>query len=69
MDERYKAIMLKRNDFDKVQKLALATGRTKAGMISIMLEAYIKSIPVVGKIVDGRVILEGEFAGSDTERE
>lgn len=53
----YKAIAIEESLFDKITALARATNRTNGGMIKELLDQYIKNIPVVGKIEDGKVVL------------
>ena len=60
----YEAIRIKEDLFKSISKLAEETHRTKAGMVREMCEWYIRSIPVTGKVEDGRVVW-----GSDTGSE
>jgi len=60
----YEAIRIKEDLFKSISKLAEETHRTKAGMVREMFEWYIRSIPVTGKVEDGRVVW-----GSDTGSE
>ena len=60
----YGMIRMDKQLFDAVSKLAKETHRTNGGMVREMFEAYVRSIPVTGKVEDGRVVW-----GSDTWKE
>jgi predicted DNA-binding protein len=60
----YKMIAVETKLHDSISKLAKETHRTNGGMVREMFEWYIRSIPVTGKVEDGRVVW-----GSDTGSE
>ena len=60
----YQMIAVEKKLHEAISKLAKDTHRTNGGMVREMFEAYIRSIPVAGKIDGDRVVW-----GTDTGRE
>jgi len=52
MDERYKAITVKREDYEQLKNFAEATHRTIAGAVSHILEALTERGKFLRKIED-----------------
>jgi hypothetical protein len=50
-----------------ISDLADATNRSIMGMVKEMYESYIRSIPVVGRISDGKVLIDDHGAEYLTE--
>lgn len=55
MPAEQRTIALEPKLYEAISKLANETNRTRGGMIREMFEAYIRAIPVIGRVSDDRV--------------
>lgn len=58
----YKHIALEVELFDQITALARATNRTNGMMVKELFDHYVRTIPLAGKIEDGKVILRDDYA-------
>ena len=54
----YKAIAIEESLFEKITALARATNRTNGMMVKELFDHYVRTIPLVGKIEDGKVVFD-----------